>query len=980
MNTENMLIDAIGLSVRSVNALHRADIHTVNDMLNCTEESLYRIKNLGKKSIEEIVGKIEEYKNIIEKDASLPIAGTASLIDNLDNFDEWISNEKNCQLFTRWIEGKKFRIEEIQLLSARSFNLLMLAGYVFVHQIAFLSVEELLTIPRMDVTSATEIERLTLRFVKENITDFISYAEDNNRSSLQEKSFYETVFNAQNREKLSQFVTANNLEIERMNLSNRAKSRLLTSGYHWLSEIVFMSISELMELPYMGIGSAENIVNTIKEYLYDNEARITAVITGDISAMWDDAAIEKMILDLFAEMGFAGLSLNEMITKLKLPATISVERIKNSIGQLIAAKKLEYTDYRCYRVYGRFEDYLFSCSDIDERCVDFIKKRLQGKTLEEIAVEYGLTRERVRQVVKKGIQKVKSFYTINSGMKLFDEDYYRYLYETYAFDKKDGTEWLGIPAHVWKYLDLNDVKQGTVDLQSALDDVKGLDVGLRLKIKNYLNKDKLLIDGIWIDKKRSELEQVVVRKYCSENVSFDEFCQLYNAFLEQEEIPFDDNIYYTEAIYRTRKNHLSEARYLLWKQNEQIRYYDIDGRDYSDLLDVLNLDLYENIEFSTAKFMRDLPDIMEKYDIRDQYELHNLLRKIVPEGSFHDFHCGRMPIIRFGNFDRDAAIWDILVNNAPISMTDLTNLISEEYGYEPAVIMANYMQNFSGYYHQGIYEINQKPMSEENKIILSAALDEDFYYIDEIRSIYSSHFPNADVDEINSYNLKAMGFTVYARYALRNYSTLDSFFSDLLTKEDIIDISEYRKRYAYVQIFSQKLTELKRSGQIVEFEQNYIIQSHKLEQSGITKDKIQEFCDAVYDFVKENEYFSAQSLRSSGFESELYEFGFSDWFYASLLVSDERFSYGIMFSNLILYKGKANITIKSFESSLVQKSGCVDIYDLMSELTDKYGCRVSEKSDLLYKVQDTEIFYDRILERLYANKEMYYRELEEGGF
>ena len=52
----------------------------------------------------------------------------------------------------------------------------------------------------------------------------------------------------------------------------------------------------------------------------------------------------------------------------------------------------------------------------------------------------------------------------------------------------------------------------------------------------------------------------------------------------------------------------------------------------------------------------------------------------------------------------------------------------------------------------------------------------------------------------------------------------------------------------------------------------------------------------------------------------------------------------------------------------------------MTELTEKYGCKVSERSDVIYKIQDTEVYYDRILDRLYANKNLYYDELEKGDF
>lgn len=378
--------------------------------------------------------------------------------------------------------------------------------------------------------------------------------------------------------------------------------------------------------------------------------------------------------------------------------------------------------------------------------------------------------------------------------------------------------------------------------------------------------------------------------------------------------------------------------------------------------------------------MREHPDIMAKYDIRNQYELHNLLRKIVPEGSYHDFHCGRTPEIKFGQFDRDAAILDILIDNAPISTNGLAELISKEYGYEPSIIMGGYLKNFSEYCHRGIYSVNQKQMSIENKKILQNVLTEDFYYIDEIRQIYKNLIQDADTEEINSYNLKNMGFQVYSRYVVQNHPTLEEYFISLLTREDIVDLSEYRKRFVYIQLFSQKLMELKKSLQVIEFEPNVIINIRKLKQEGITLEIIQEYCDAVYDFVADGEYFSSQSLRKAGFETELYDLGFPDWFYGNLLISDDRFSFGTMFGNLILYKGKENITIKSFEINRIQEHGCIDTFDLMNELTDKYGCRISDKSHMLYKVHGTEVYYNEFLDKLYANKDVYYNELERGCF
>lgn len=963
--------------MRSTNALHRAEIHTVGEMMGHSEATLMNIRTLGRKSIDEIIQKIEEYK-IIEMSGLPDQESGNSDFSVPEDFDAWISEDVNKQIFVDWLKAKKIRIESLELLSARAFNLLMFAGYDYMHQIAFVSQEELMGISRMDSSSAIEIEKLSMRYIRE-IKDqvFEDVVVASTATSIdQEASIFDLLHLPDNHDAILQFVKANDIEIERMGLSNRPKNRLLSSGYRLLSDIIFVTRPELRKIPSMGKCSIDEIFDKINSYLSENESRLVAVINGDTSALWDVNAIKRLILDQYSDVGFNGLSLKDIEERLQLPEQITVEHLKVIIGQLLADNELEYVDYRCYRVYGKFEDYLIS-SDIEERSRDFIKKRLQGDTLETIAQEYGLTKERVRQVVKKDIAKVRNEYASKTGMAYFDEDYFQYLYETYSFEKKDGTEWLGIPSYVWNYLDMNDIKCGKKDLQNALEDHRGLDAGMRLKIKNYLNRNKLFVDGVWVEKRRADLEQVVVRKFCKENVSFEEYCRRYNQYLEQEEVPYDEGVYYTEGVIRTRKNIMAEARFLLWKQNEQIRYYDIDGRDYSELLDTLNLDSYENIELSTAKWLNDYPEVMEKFDIRDKYELHNLLRKIVPEGSYHGFKCGKMPIISFGTFDRAGALFDILIDNAPITQAEFLALVKEEYGFDYGAVP---LRQFDEYYYDGVYSIDQKQMPVVNRQKLQSVLTDDFYYIDEIRRIYSRIIPGSDPEDINPYNLKTMGFSVYSRYAVQNHASLEAFFYDLLTKEEIMDISGYRKRFVYVQMFYHKLGELKRGLQVIEFEPNQIISFSKLEKSGVTREMIQDFCDQVYDFVDDRKYFSAQSLRQAGFESELYDLGFSDWFYANLLISDNRFSSGTMFGNLILFKGRENITIKSFEMDLIRTYGSIDVYDLMTELTEKYGCKVYERTDVTYKVQGTEVYYDRILDRLYANKNLYYDELEKGDF
>ena len=53
-----MTIEELDLSVRSFNCLKRANINTVEDLISKTEEEMMKVRNLGKKSLEEVTSKL----------------------------------------------------------------------------------------------------------------------------------------------------------------------------------------------------------------------------------------------------------------------------------------------------------------------------------------------------------------------------------------------------------------------------------------------------------------------------------------------------------------------------------------------------------------------------------------------------------------------------------------------------------------------------------------------------------------------------------------------------------------------------------------------------------------------------------------------------------------------------------------------------------------------------------------------------------
>ena len=63
-----MTIEELDLSVRSFNCLKRAGINTVEDLTNKSEEDMMKVRNLGKKSLDEVVATLDSLGFSLRKD------------------------------------------------------------------------------------------------------------------------------------------------------------------------------------------------------------------------------------------------------------------------------------------------------------------------------------------------------------------------------------------------------------------------------------------------------------------------------------------------------------------------------------------------------------------------------------------------------------------------------------------------------------------------------------------------------------------------------------------------------------------------------------------------------------------------------------------------------------------------------------------------------------------------------------------------
>ena len=69
-------------------------------------------------------------------------------------------------------------------------------------------------------------------------------------------------------------------------------------------------------------------------------------------------------------------------------------------------------------------------------------------------------------------------------------------------------------------------------IESALSD-PDVNLILKFKIREYLNRNKIMIDGMLIDAQRAAIEDYALAKLCRDEMSYDEFVDLYNNLLRE---------------------------------------------------------------------------------------------------------------------------------------------------------------------------------------------------------------------------------------------------------------------------------------------------------------------------------------------------------------------------------------------------------------------------------------------------------------
>lgn len=812
--------------------------------------------------------------------------------------------------------------------------------------------------------------------------------------------------------------TAADLPLEKLNLSVRAMNCLHRAEIHTVDQLEGMTLETLLAMRNMGRKTAEEVmaaVASLPELLTVPEKRIEPPVLDaemeakrvaeaqlrdvliqeamdiyggarstyllaykEVRERYPEAQGETLVYRFYEQSAVRNLAKVFLLHRLeKAEEGLAWKRLEEEMPahlrnttlpeelllELEREGSVSMGEVMVQRQYPTILDFLRELPE--SRNKDLLKARLEGCTLEEVGSKYDLTRERVRQITEKLIRKRPHL----------REDRYRVIFDLYDFSRETFRLAFEEPETTYIYLDLTSASKSKDRLlldEKLLADER-IPAGFRRKAERAVYRNYILLDGVYVKKGRPELVWHIVKTCCQNRIRFDDFVILYQEKMRELGLENEESLAMDSRSYENQFN--SHLRYVLWSQWRSFRYYPIDERDYSDLLQGLGLESYMDMEISALKLFREHPELMEEYDIRDEYELHNLLRKVWPEdGVPIDFK--RMPTLGIGKADRNDQILTLLLRCAPISSEDFASEYEKAYGIKAATVLANYMTNFAEYYYHGMYTITAESLPLNQAEQMREVLSEDFYSMEEVKRLYLREFRDGDAKLINPYTLSTLGFRVYENYIVRNtYSSAASYFRDLLTREDLVDTSRFTPAILRTTIFMSITYNLRSTYEIVEYQPLHYINLRRLEAGGVGREQLQDYCGEVARRYEPGEFFTLASLREDGFSQPLDDLGFDDWFYSSLLAEDRgHFTYQRIGGTRLFRRGTERAMMGDMLTWLLNREQKMDLYDLMDLLQDHFGIRLP-KEKVMEIIRGTDLYYDTIMEAVYIDYDTYFEEI-----
>ena len=590
-------------------------------------------------------------------------------------------------------------------------------------------------------------------------------------------------------------------------------------------------------------------------------------------------------------------------------------------------------------------DYL--SSDFNRK--EILLLRLEGKSLKEVGDEFGITRERVRQIVNKIVNTMPSIYEVQKYSEVFSK---------YMISKEIFINIFCSDGRVYELLTLVS-KKGELDISKYI-----LEGDFDEKAKQYIiaNSRRFIEKGNYKKLPREYIIGEILQrnKHLQKYFSLEDIYYLYN-----EEI--EDYPKLSISSIRGLDSLLDRCSNVIFSFKEGYRFHSIDyTKEIGDKLIEIILSISDGAYSMNYIYENNL-ETMEKLDILNGSELHYFIKKYVD--IVENINLGRNPEFVKGNLTKKEYVLSELKYSNGDSVDNFVEYMNSNFGLNSDSLLSYVFTNFpENIVNRTIFfKANYK---KEQIEAINSVLTEEIYEKNEFYSIITQYFPKNEIIQefiLELGYVEKGGVVVKIEYKSAREAFTKFILSNKIFKIEDKSLYKTNEYYSVIQHLENNLKILKISNY------NYINIKY-LEERGFDRNKLLKFISNVNEFTQEGEYFSIVSLINNGFNDKLLDDGFELISLDRLIsVSDKVKAVSVGFPN-IYCRSSVKKNLNDFLIDELFKWGSANVEDLTDDINSKYGLNLEE-----YKVKvrliESGAYYSDILNKAYIIKEDYLNEV-----
>lgn len=565
-----------------------------------------------------------------------------------------------------------------------------------------------------------------------------------------------------------------------------------------------------------------------------------------------------------------------------------------------------------------------------KRSSEILRMRFLGATLQECASQYGLTRERVRQIAERALLLKP---------RLVEDDYL-YLASEYALSRDDLGDIFALSEVSSGYILLSSHPSTThKPLSEAIVDA-GVPEYQRAAISEYVATDS----GLLANTPKRQIKMALLEDYLRENASNDYMdCRhLYSAYstFVEERFPNESN-YLVPGSDRSLSGILHRSDFAVFSNGDRVRYKEISREFLSTLIDELDLSQYAGSEISTLLCFSQHSTALMRLDVRNEYELHYLLRRAqelnVEPSLTKGLNFGRSPMIEIScKGVREKQVIDLLSELSPVPIEFFAEEYERRYGVNRSTFLGSWKKDYLSYVVGDYFVFHEEALTEDDVRFISSTMENGITTITRLQE--SGEEGSAVSRKCGLVSLSNAGFAMSGRCIFDIGMDPAGAFRTLLDRERV-DLKELPDDIVNNGLFKQELARLTRAYELIEAEEGTFL---SYSAAGVTPAECRDFCDSVYKNAAPSTPFNVYSLVRNGFSHELTERGCSAFLLDRVLVNDVggRFSRSSIEGNPFFSKGTRNLSFPDVARYILSESPGMDSIGLSRVLHEQFSASV----------------------------------------